>query len=233
MTTCVSIALLLGATGDSRRAVALTYHDILPKKTVWFDCTPSEFRDQIKAMKKAKVHFASPKEIENLVLRNQPLPAKAVLITFADNYRGFYKYALPILKKERIPSIMFVHTGFVGSTVNRPKMTWSELAECQRSGVTVASQTVTHRSLADLTSGEITRELYQSRSDIAKNLKITPAYLAYPNGSFNSTCMEIAKSVGYRLAFAETQTVITPNSNPYAIPRYVHTKWRTALEQIR
>jgi peptidoglycan/xylan/chitin deacetylase (PgdA/CDA1 family) len=232
MSICVSIALLLGSTGESRRAVALTYHDILPKKTVWFDCTPTEFRDQVNALKRANAHFATPREIENLVVRNQPIPARSVLITFADNYRGFYKYALPILKKERIPCIMFVHTGFVGSTVNRPKMTWAELAECQRNGVTVGSQTVTHRSLAGLTSGDITRELFQSRADIAKNLKLIPAYLAYPNGSYDSTCVEIAKSVGYRMAFAETQTPITTSSNPYIVPRYVHTKWRTALDQI-
>ena len=211
--------------------VALTYHDVTPRKSVWFDCTPSEFRAQIAAMTKAGVRFVSLAQVE-ASYAGKPLPPKAVAITFADNYRGFLKYAYPLLKARRIPVAMFVHTGFVGSPIGRPKMTWDELRHLDREGIcTVASQTVTHRSLAELSSEEIATELRDSKAALERHLGHLIRYLAYPNGSYDARCEAVAAEAGYALAFCEVQHPF--GRDRYAVPRYVHTKWRQALRDGR
>lgn len=219
------------ATGHRPQAVALTYHDVTPRKTVWFDCTPAEFRAQIDAITKAGARFVSLAQVE-ASYRGRPLPPRAVAITFADNYRGFLTHAYPLLKKRRIPVAMFVHTGFVGSTVGRPKMTWTELRRLDREGLcTVASQTVTHRSLDALSDVEIARELRDSKASLELRLGHPVRYLAYPNGAHDARCEIAARAAGYALAFSEVQCPF--GKDPYAVERYVHTKWRRALQDGR
>ncbi len=212
-------------------AVALTYHDVTPRPSVWFDCTPGEFRSQIDAMTRAGARFVSLAQVEGFY-RGRPLPPRAVAITFADNYRGFLRYAYPLLRARRIPVAMFVHTGFVGSSVGRPKMTWDELRRLDREGVcTVASQTVTHRSLGDLSDGEIATELRDSKASLERHLGHPVRYLAYPNGSYDARSEGAARAAGYALAFCEVQRPL--GRDPFAVERYVHTKWRQALRAGR
>ena len=212
------------------RPVALTYHDVVPRKTVWFDCTPVEFRAQIDAMTKAGARFVSLAQVE-AAYRGVPLPRNAVAITFADNYRGFLTYAYPLLKARRIPVAMFVHTGFVGSAVGRPKMGWGDLQRLDREGCTVASQTVTHRSLDGLSDADVERELRDSKTSLERHLGHPIRYLAYPNGAFGPRTEAIAKRTGYALAFCEAQRPF--GRDPFAVERYVHTKWRQALRDGR
>ena len=208
-------------------AIALTYHDITPRKSVWFDCTPGEFRAQIDAMSKAGARFVSLAQVEAFY-GGRALPKNAVVLTFADNYRGFLTYAYPLLKKRGIPVAMFVHTGFVGSKVGRPKMTWDELRRLDQEGIcTIGSQTVTHRSLDGLSTSEIAKELRDSKSELERRLGHPVRYLAYPNGAYDARGEKAAKAAGYRLAFSEVQRPL--GKDPFAVERYVHTKWRQAL----
>ena len=155
-----------------------------------------------------------------------------MLLTFADNYRGFLTYAYPLLKRRRIPVAMFVHTDFVGSSVGRPKMTWDELRRLDREGIcTVGSQTVTHRSLDSLSTPDILKELRDSKAVLERQLGHPVRCLAYPNGAFDARAERAAKVAGYRLAFSEVQRPF--GKDRYAVERYVHTKWRQALHDGR
>lgn len=214
-----------------RLPVALTYHDVTPRKTVWFDCTPTEFRAQIDAMTKAGARFVSLAQVERHY-RGRPLPPRSVALTFADNYRGFLTHAYPLLKQRRIPVAMFVHTGFVGSSVGRPKMTWDELRRLDREGLcTIASQTVTHRDLDKLSDREIAQELRESKRALEAHLGHPVRYLAYPNGAFDARTEAAARAAGYALAFSEVQTPF--GKDPFRVERYVHTKWRRALRDAK
>jgi peptidoglycan/xylan/chitin deacetylase (PgdA/CDA1 family) len=211
-----------------QKCVALTYHDITPRKAVWFDCTPAEFRSQIGAMKRAGVHFVSLSQVESY-LHGGTLPSRPVALTFADNYHGFLDHAYPILKSLRIPVAMFVHTGFVGSKVGRPKMSWPEIERLDREGlVTFASQTVTHRDLPTLSDDEIGRELRDSKTALERHLRHPIRYLAYPDGAVDARVEQAVATSGlYTLAFGEIQAPM--DQSLFRVNRYVHTKWRRAL----
>jgi len=48
----------------------------------------------------------------------EPLPPRAVLLTFDDAYRSFARHAWPVLRKLRIPSLLFVPTAFRGAAAH-------------------------------------------------------------------------------------------------------------------
>ena len=211
----------------------LTYHDIIPIRTrssLWFDCSVSEFKGQIKWLRHRGAKFVSSNDVIDSIVSHHPLPKNAICICFADYYEGFYTYAWPILKQEGIPITQFVHTGYVGSKVGRPKMNWSQLVDLDRSGlVTIASQTVTHPAdLTKMSSAAVLAEFTRSRKMLATKLGHDVVQLAYPNGKYDSRVSALARQAGYRAAFTEECQPAESAKSYFEIPRYVHTKYREA-----
>jgi len=220
--------------GLTSRTPILTYHDIIPKrdsKSLWFDCSVQELKDQLNWLSKHGAHFVTVREIYNHLTGNAPLPKKAICITFADNYEGFWRYGYPILKAHSVPVAMFVHTGYVGDVKHgRPKMTWAQLKQLDKEGlVTIGSQTVSHPAdLTKLDDTALAREMSQSKSDLESHLGHAIPLLAYPNGKFDVRCERAARKAGYIAAFCEIQKPCELSASIFAINRYVHTKYRQA-----
>ena len=226
----IGILVLAGLTS---RTPVLTYHDIVlnrTKSSVWFDCTVQEFRDQIRWLRKSGAVFVSTSDLCEAMIKKKPLPKGATCITFADNYEGFYRYAWPILKRERIPVTQFVHTGFVGSKVGRPKMTREQLKELDSSGlVTIASQTTTHpEDLTTMSDSEVAKEFSDSKRYLEVLLGHPISQLAYPNGKYDLRVAGLAKKAGYKIAFTEDCHPAELAKSMWTVPRYVHTKYRQA-----
>lgn len=229
----VSVLLMMHPPSGASCTPILTYHDMQPERTassLWFDCSVPEFESQIQFFKARKAVFISVSQLTQNLKSRKPNPAKAVCLTFADNYLGFYKYAWPIIKRERIPCTMFVHTGFVGSKVGRPKMNWDQLRELDRSGlVTVASQTVNHpEDLTVLSDEKVKQEFLNSKLRLERELGHPQKYLAYPNGKYDDRISGLAKNCGYEFAFTEVCVPSEKAPDLWRIPRYVHTRYKSA-----
>lgn len=212
------------------RTPVLTFHDVIERRgpgSVWFDCTTNEFKEILDTLGK-KAKFVSLDALYAHLTKGTKLPPNSVVITFADNYLGFYLRALPILRKRKIPAAMFVHTGFVGSPIGRQKMNWRQLQELDREGmVTIASQTVSHPpDLRTMSFARQLKEMVDSKASLEKHLGHPIKYLAYPNGKFNQTSMRAAKQAGYLMAFSEELHPAEQSPSILAVCRYVHTKWR-------
>lgn len=221
-----------GIAGETRTPI-LTYHDMLPIRgagALWFDCTSSEFEAQLNWLSERGAHFVSIQQMYDHLTLAKPLPTRAIAVTFADNYEGFYRYALPILRKRRVPVAMFVHTDYVGSPVGRPKMSWSQLKELDREGlVTIASQTRTHPAdLRTLSDEQLMEEMAGSKRALESHLGHPVTFLAYPNGKFDSRVARAAQNAGYRMAFTERLMPAERAPSLFMVPRYVHTKYRQA-----
>lgn len=211
----------------------LTFHDVIERRdasSLWFDCSVAEFKQQLDWLEAQHAHFVSIDELHDHLVNGTALPPHAIAITFADNYLGFYQKAFPILKQRKIPVAMFVHTGMVGNTTGRPKATWRQLLDMQRSGlVTIGSQTVTHPAdLRTLSQSQLEKEMTDSRIAIQSHLGQPGKYLAYPNGKWNEAAVDSAKRAGYLMAFTEELRPAEKATSILAVPRYVHTKYRQA-----
>ena len=212
----------------------LTYHDVIPArdaKSLWFDCTVGEFQEQIDYFERKGAKFVTIEQLRLSLSGKLKLPKNAICITFADNYQGFYKYAWPILKKKRIPVAQFVHTDFVGNTSGRPKMTWRQLTELDRSGlVTIGSQTCSHpEDLTKLSDVRLRHEMADSKRVLEQRLGHAVTSIAYPNGKYDTRVSRAARDANYLIGFTEVTQSAEKRPDIYRVPRYVHTQYKRAI----
>lgn len=102
-------------TPEGGRALSvLTYHRVLPEPDSMRRAEPDakQFRTQIERLKR----FFSPIALSDAVERlasGQPLPRRAVAVTFDDGYADNLTVAAPILQAFDVPATVFVTEGFL------------------------------------------------------------------------------------------------------------------------
>ncbi len=214
------------------------YHDIIKergRKSVWFDCTVEELKQHIEFLKKEGAVPISLDQLYKHLNQGAPVPDKAIVLTFDDNYQGFYDNAYPLLKELKWPAAMFVHTNFVGDKKNdHPKMTWETLMQLDKEGlVTIGSHTLSHRRLADITPEEQQEEITKSKSILEGKLGHPIPYFAYPEGSNNETTQKLTRAAGYTMSFTIVNGAAEESPNIVAVNRYLHTKIEKAWANAR
>lgn len=189
------------------RVPVLMYHDVIAKRrktSVWFDCTRAEFETQMNWLAAQGAHVVSLDDLYRHLTTGEALPENAVVLTFDDNYQGFYDNAYPILKKLNYASAMFVHTNFVGDKKSdHPKMDWSTLKRLDDEKlVTIGSHTLSHPDdMRKLPPADQEKELSEAKTILEQHLGHPIPYLAYPNGRADNVTKELARKSGYKMAF--------------------------------
>ena len=97
----------------------LMYHHVIPENEnpPWLPPTVTleDFERGIAYLRQAADIVPLDSLVSRLV-QKQPLPPKAVSITFDDGYKDNYRFAYPILRKYNLPATIFLNTGFIGSS---------------------------------------------------------------------------------------------------------------------
>ncbi len=167
--------------------------------------TPGNFYKQMRFLNEFEYETASLKHI----LKKTSADRKKILITFDDGYESIYNNAFPIMQGLGQTGCVFVITGFVGeknkwdySLGKRFKhLSWEQIQEMQRYGFEFGSHTVSHRDLTKLEPNYVKYELEKSKNTLEDKLGEKIVALSYPFGRFNEQVQEIARKVGYKLAF--------------------------------
>lgn len=221
----------------SSRVTVLMFHDVVTERGkggVYFDSTVDEFKEILDFFEEQGAHYLSLKELHEHLVTGKEVPERSVVLTFDDNYQGFYDNAWPILKSKSIPSGMFVHTDFVGNkSGSHPKMSWDQLKELDKSGlVEIGGHTCSHPGdLKSLPIDVQERELTESKSLLEEQLGHPVPFLAYPVGSADSKTIELTKSLGYTMAFTMKNGPAEESPGVLEIQRTIQTKYRDAFEQ--
>jgi peptidoglycan/xylan/chitin deacetylase (PgdA/CDA1 family) len=224
---------------QSARIPVLMYHAIVPERgpnSVWFDCTVQEFEDNMRWLAEQGAQPISLAQFYRHLTLGEPVPEDAVVLTFDDNYQGVYDYAYPILKRYRYPFAVFVHTNYVGDkTGDHPKMDWETLRRMDREGLlTIGSHTLSHPDdMRLLTPEQQEKELAESKQVLERQLGHPIPDLAYPNGKEDATTEQIARKIGYRMAFTIHNGPAEESPNVMAVNRYIQTRFDQAWEECR
>lgn len=141
---------------------------------------------------------------------------KGVVITFDDGLEGNYNYAFPILKKFNLTATIFI---IVGQISSNNYMNWEQLDELCRSGISIQSHTMTHRSLKNLNEREVFYELAESKKIIEENLCQCVNYLSLPHGSSHPNLLNIAKEIGYAGICSSAYGYVRPEAVHYTVGR--------------
>ena len=206
----------------------MTYHGVIGSRTqkdaVWFDCTLPEFEAQMKFLHDQGAQVITLEQLQRHLTLGEPLPDRAIALTFDDSYQGVYDLAAPVLKRYGYPYTVFVHTSYVGSQQGRPKMSWDELRELDASGlVTIGSHSRSHPAdMGLLTTAQQDDELQGSKKILEQQLGHPVSYISYPNGKADGSAFERARLAGYTLGFMEEWGPVEQSPGILALNRYIH-----------
>ncbi|MBO6179335.1 MAG: polysaccharide deacetylase family protein [Selenomonadaceae bacterium] len=219
---------------NENKIMVLNYHKI-DDVNISLSIPPAEFDKQMKYLKDNDYHTITPDELYASIEGREKLPENPVLITFDDGYSDNYKNAYPILKKYDFKATIFVISSFVGNMEHY--VTWDEVREMSENGITIASHTVDHRSMTDLTDAQLKKELEDSKAKIEEELGKKVDYIAYPTGTYNLHIAEIVRDAGYKAAFTIKYGIVDAYSNIYALERIpifqTEDTHKSFLERIR
>lgn len=219
-----------------QRVPVIMWHDIIEVRgpeSQWFDCTTEEFEQQMQWLYEQAAIPISLAQLHRHLSTGERLPDRAVVLTFDDNYQGFYDRALPILRRFNFPAAVFVHTGFVGNKEGlHPKMDWNTLREILKDPlVTIGSHTVSHPDDMSLLPPETQRtELADSKTTLERELGVDIDFLAFPNGKGDETSQALARELGYKMAFSIDNLLAEESPSVFFVGRYVHTRLEKAFE---
>lgn len=214
----------------------LMYHDILPKKEVFFDVTPQELEEHLQLIKENGLTPISLDQLNAHLQMGTSLPEKPVLLTFDDGYGGHYEYVYPLLKKYNYPAVFSIYTKGVGNNVGRTHVSWEQLKEMVADPlVTIAAHSLTHPpDLSLLKTAEIEKEVTESKSILESQLGIPIRYFTYPAGKYDSQVATLVQKAGYELALTMSNTderFAGASESLLAVSRFGQSRIRNVITQ--
>ena len=192
------------------------YHRFEENKYPSTNIRIEDFKLHIDLIKNSNFQFISHTEFEESIGQNNT--NKKILLTIDDGFTSFYKKAWPILKKEKIPFIIFVNTETVGS---RGYMGWEEIKEIAKFDfVHIGNHSHSHEYLVDKTDNEIKRDLETAIKIFKSKLNYETKFFAYPFGEYKNSYKKIVKDLGFLYGFGQHSGVIDKTKDKFELPRF-------------
>lgn len=191
------------------RVPVIMYHDILPKKEVFFDVTPAEFEADLQLIQKSGLTPISLDQLVQHLSTGSQLPEKPILLSFDDGYQGHYRYVYPLLKQYGYPAVFGIYPSKVGKGFGRSSLTWEQLREMAANPlVTIASHSVTHPAdLRELPEAELRHEVAESKRILETELGISIKHFIYPEGKYDQRVAHWVQLSGYASALTMNDEV--------------------------
>ena len=191
------------APADSIAVPILVYHSVAPHhkgQTAdqrFFDVDPGVFERQLDILAREKFTVIPFATLVDALDGHTTLPPRAVVLTFDDGWETQYRHAFPVLVKRGLPATFFVFTHPIGHDAQF--MTWEQLKEMARAGMTIAAHTRTHPEIGDL-HRSLKYEISGSRDDMQRELGTAPQYFAYPFCVWDRRAEAAVEAAGFRAA---------------------------------
>ena len=201
---------------DDFGIISLMYHRFEENKYPSTNIKIDDFKKHLKIINNNKISFINPKEFENELINNKS--RRKILLTIDDGFSSFYKNAWPILKKKKIPFILFVSTREVGSF---NYMTWDQIREISKEDfVEIGNHSHTHEYLVDESNALIKKDIEKSISIFENELGRNSNFFSYPFGEYSLDFKDIIVSLGFKYAFGQHSGVIDDTKDFYELPRF-------------
>jgi len=193
---------------DTERLSILMYRRVAPAgaaATARYRLSPGAFEDQLRYLQDTGFYGIDLETWHRAVERHDPLPGRAVLLTFDDGYADFEDHAWPLLERYGYAATVFVVAEYVGQ-VNRwdaalgeelPLLAWDAIRRLQAQGVRFGSHSATHPRLTALSPAEVTREAARSRAVLQRGLGTSVTAFAYPYGAEDAVVRHLVGACGY------------------------------------
>ncbi len=179
--------------------------------------TPANFAAQMKYLADNGYTTLTMREVHAILAGAQPLPPKAIALTFDDGYRDFYTAAWPVLRQYNFKATNYVITNVIGE---EQYLTWPMLQELDTSGlIEIGAHTRSHPDLRGLGKDKRWDEIIGSKAILEEGLGHPIASLCYPSGFYNADTMADVKRAGYLTAVTTAYGTKQNLQNAFELPR--------------
>ena len=192
------------------------YHRFEENKYPTTNIKIADFIKHIDLIKKNDFTFIDANEFEDSLVNHKI--KKKILLTVDDAFKSFYDHAWPILKKKKIPFLLFINTREIGST---GYMSWDQIKEISKEKfVHVGNHSYSHDYLVDKTNNEIISDINLAIKDLKKNLGYSTPFFSYPFGEYSNNFKNIVEDSGFKYAFGQHSGVADETKDFYELPRF-------------
>jgi peptidoglycan/xylan/chitin deacetylase (PgdA/CDA1 family) len=218
------------------KAVVLMYHrigeapllDREPQEEM-YAVAPGAFETQLDLLTRSRCTVVSPKAIAAGLLEGVALPTRPTLLTFDDGNATDHSHVLPTLLRRGLMAIFFITPTRIG---RRGFMSWDEVRELARAGMTVGAHGLEHSALSALSDDELRRQLLETRRIIEANLGRAPETMSLPGGAGGRREVEAAQAAGFRIVMGSVPRRASTAAPGVAVPRFA-VRRGDSLERLR
>lgn len=119
------------------------------------------------------------------------LPPKPVVLSFDDGYLGQYLDAMPILRERG-------WAGQLNLKAEGSDLSAKQVRKMIRAGWEIASHTITHPDLRNVSADQLRDELEGSKRRLERDLGVEIVNFCYPAGMYDATVAAAVERAGYR-----------------------------------
>lgn len=214
-------------------AVVFMYHrfgeSAYPSTNIRLD----QFDAQIAELKSGRYTVLPLPEIIAALRARKPLPDYTVGISIDDAYESVYTRAWPRLKAAGLPFTLFVATDPIDQKKAGEMMSWDQIRELAKAGVTIGAHTASHLHMADSDAAQNRANIERSNARFRAELGKVPTLFAYPYGEMNRAVGVLVADAGYKAAFGQQSGVIDATSNFYYLPRFALNEHYGSIDRFR
>ena len=209
--------------------IALMYHRFEENKYPSTNIKNEVFLEHLNEINNASIKFITFEKFKKIAKNN--IDENYILLTIDDAYKSFYLNAWPILKKKKIPFILFVSTREVGKY---GYMTWKQIKEIDESKLgTIGNHSHSHEYLIDWENEKIKSDLKNSINIFKKELGYSPKVFSYPFGEYSTNLKKIVSDLNFEFAFGQHSGVIDPTKDQLELPRFPINEKYGELERFK
>ncbi|MFU8814070.1 MAG: polysaccharide deacetylase family protein [Pseudomonadales bacterium] len=210
----------------SDRAVVLLYHHVATDTPASTSISPAKFAAHLQYLSDHGYQVVPLSRLIDALVQRQPLPDRAVAITFDDAYRSVFTHAHPELQRRGMPYAVFVSTDYLDQGSSH-YMSWEQLRALEAAGAEIGNHSRSHAHYLHRPAAESTRAWRQRIADdirgaqarLQAEIERPLAALAYPYGEFDPALQAIAADLGM-VGFGQQSGPLGPASDLQGLPRY-------------
>jgi peptidoglycan/xylan/chitin deacetylase (PgdA/CDA1 family) len=154
-------------------------------------------------------------------------PDRSLAVTFDDGFQSVYKEAFPVLQNYGMSATVFPTVGEKAAAKpadrlppweNRLMLSWAEIHEMHREGISFGAHTLTHPDLTRLSAERIETEVGVSKDVLEQALGSPVSCFAYPYGRYDRRSREIVQKF-FACACSDELGLVTGGSDPFGFER--------------
>lgn len=206
------------AVANDNGAMVFMYHRFGENNLPQTNIRLEQFEAHLEEAKNGRYSVMSVPDILSALNEGRALPDRAIAFTVDDAYLSVYTEAWPRFRKAGIPFTLYVATRLINQG-NKNYMSWDQIRELHKAGVTIGSQANGHLHMASIDPEKARADLVASNEDFQRELGFVPDVIAWPYGEYSTEIQTIARDLGFRNGFGQHTGVAHSSSDPMGLPR--------------